>query len=119
MQTFYIQRPTEHKLRTYLHVHLTSDLPWNPEEINDKEITSAEYDALISHAEDRESRSMKLKKNIRRLTNSRLSNRQKFNRFFLYPGEKIMKDTLRHNTAPMRKHHKSFNPLLARNCLRE
>ena len=36
---------------------LTSDLPWNPEEINDKEITSAEYDALISRAEDRESRS--------------------------------------------------------------
>ena len=74
MQTFQIRRPTEHELRTCVHVHLTSDLPWNPEEINDKEITSAKYDALISRAEDRESRLMKLKKNIRRLTNSRLCN---------------------------------------------
>ena len=70
---------------------------------------------------------MKFKKNIRRLTNSRLSNWQKFNSFFLYTGEKIMKDTLRHNTiagklsrsVPMSKHHKSRNPLLNRNRLRE
>jgi len=74
MQTFRIRRPSEHELRTCVHVHLTSDLPWNPEEINDKEITSAEYDALISRAEDRDVRSMKLKKDIRRLTNSRLCN---------------------------------------------
>ena len=61
------------------------------------------------------------------MTTSRLRNWQKFNRFFLYPGENIMKDTLRHNTmagrlsrsVPMRKHHKSRNPLLARNRLRE
>ena len=61
------------------------------------------------------------------MTTSRLSNWQKFNRFFLYPGENIMKDTLRHNTmagrlsrsVPMRKHYKSSNPLLARNRLRE
>ena len=95
MQTFRIRRPTEHEIRTCVHVNLTSDLPWNPEEINDKDITSTEYDALISRAEDRDSRLMKLKKNIRRLTNSRLSNWQKFSRFFLYPGENIMKDTLR------------------------
>jgi len=127
MQTFHIRRPTDHELRTCVHVHLTSDLPWNPEEINDKEITSDEYDALISRAEDRESRLMKLEKNVRRMTTSRLSNWHKFNRFFLYPGENIMKDTLRHNTmagklslsVPMRKHHKSRNPLLARNRLRE
>jgi len=47
MQTFLIRRPTEHKLRTCMHVYLTSDLSWNPEEINDKEIISAEHDALI------------------------------------------------------------------------
>jgi len=69
-------------LRTCVHVHLTSDLPWNSEENNDMEITLAEYDALILRAEDREVRLMKLKKNIRRLTTS---NWQKFNRFFLLP----------------------------------
>jgi len=91
MQTFRIRRPTEHELRTCVHVHLTSDLPWNPEEINDKEITSAGYDALISRDEDREVRSMKLKKNIRRLTNRRFSNWQNFKRFFLHPGQKIIR----------------------------
>jgi len=32
MQTFLIRRPSEHELRTCVHVHLTGDLPWNPEE---------------------------------------------------------------------------------------
>jgi len=49
IQTFQIRRQTEHELRTcVVNVHLTSHLPWNPEEINDQDITSIEYDALIS-----------------------------------------------------------------------
>ena len=58
---------------------------------NDKEIISTEYNALFLRDEDRKVRSMKLKKNIKLLTHSRLSNWQKFNRFFRYPGEKIKK----------------------------
>ena len=43
VQTFQIRRPMEHKLRTcVVYVHLTSDLLWNPEEINDQDITSTE-----------------------------------------------------------------------------
>lgn len=56
-----------------MHVNLTSELLWNPEEVNDKGLTSTENDVLISRTRDGDIRSINLKKKIRRLTKNRLA----------------------------------------------
>ncbi len=132
MLTVPIRKPTEQELRTCTFVDLTSDLPWNPEEIHDKHQQDATvYERLVEAAEDAAERRLYLKSvlrgKIRKMCDARMSDWYKFNSYFLYPGEQIMKDTLRHNTrmgkisqsVPMQAHHKSRNPLLTRNRLYE
>ena len=131
MQTLLTRHPTEQELRTLETVDLTNDLIWSPEAINEKDVTSEEYNLLLQDVEGKQVRRTYLQKRltnkIRKMQDARQSDWYKFNKYFLCPGEDIMKDTLRHNTRagktshsiPMRKHFRSRNPLLSRNCLRE
>ena len=131
MQTLLTRHPTEQELRTLETVDLTNDLIWSPEAINEKDVTSEEYNLLLQDVEGKQVRRTYLQKRltnkIRKMQDARQSDWYKFNKYFLCPGEDIMKDTLRHNTRagktshsiPMRKHFRSRNPLLSRNRLRE
>ena len=74
MQTMNIRQPTEKELFTCDKVYLNSDLPCNPESVNQQEPTHDEYNALVSQAEDREVCSMNLKKIIRRIRDAIMSN---------------------------------------------
>ena len=122
-----IRRPTEKELWIYEKFHLTRDLPCNNNSANQQELTHDEYNALILQAENREVCSMNLKKRIHRMIGVRMSDWYKFNNYFLYPREDLTKDTIQHNkregkinhSIPMRKHHKTRNPIIIRNRLIE
>ena len=120
MQSMNILQPPEHRLQTCDQVHLTRKLPCNPKSVNQQELTQDEYNTLVSQAEYHEVCSANLKKQIRRMIDTRMSYCCKFNHYSLYPVKDLMKDIIQHNTravkiihsVPMRKHHKSRNPLL-------
>ena len=66
MMTIRIPKPTDKELWTCTTIELTSDLPWNIEETSKKDLTTKEYDDLVSHAKDgnREYKRIKIEKNI-------------------------------------------------------
>ena len=61
MMNIRIQKPMDKELWTFTTIELTSGLPWNPEEINEKDMNTKEYDYFVSQAKyyDRESRKIK------------------------------------------------------------
>ena len=93
------------RFRTCDQLHLTSNLTWNPKSVNQQELTHDEYNNLVSHAKDRKVCSVNLKKLIHRMRDARMSNWYKYNNYFLYPGENLMKDTIWHYTRVGKWHN--------------
>ena len=98
------------------------DIPWEPTEIHRQDkITDEQHLELLNIAnEERNPQVVKTR-------DARESDWWKCNSYFSYPGEKIMKQTLKHTTRmgkissriPFQLHHKSRNPLLQRTRLLE
>ena len=110
MYSLDIHRPTHTELQQCTIYKLTSDLPWNPEEIEDKLMDSLVYNHLCGEPklEENQPRLHTLK----RMSPQTVQTVTKYAPYFPYPGKDIMEASLYHTTrfgkltgaVPMKKH---------------
>ena len=84
------RRPTEFELANCDMVDLTSSLPWDPKDVSDTDFGRQEYLELLETKEDRihnVKKTVKLSKNW-----------EEVQKYFLFPGEEVMKHTLSNTT---------------------
>ena len=124
LMTIKIRRPTKQDYDLYGGniIEFTSPDEWRPEQITEKPLTRDEYLALVGRVEKH------LEHHIN-ATKTRIpeADVDKLARFFLYPGETVLKQTLQNTTQygsinmriPMREHYKARNPLLSRRRITE
>jgi hypothetical protein len=132
MVTLKIRKPNSLELKECFLVDLTSDLPWEPTEHQEEEISSMEYDALVAEQEaigniahlnvlgkgDTISKSTETHLQAR----TKVPRWQQYEKYFMFPGEQVMKETMKNTTMlgkfnmrlPLRQHYHSRNPLLNR-----
>ena len=114
-----IRKPTKRELINCEMVELTADIPWFPEHQNEEELGETEYNELVQEVENRKINISKTKKMKEDPT--------QFMKYFLHPGEEVMKKTLQNTTRfgsinmriPMRQHYKARNPILQRRRIME
>ena len=123
MLSIKIRKPTTQELEECEMIDLTSDLPWNPNELSDDDLSKDQYSNLITMCEDLEElRVMNVKKTFRKEPDAEL-----YTKYFMNPGSEVMQKTLQNTTRygsinlriPMRQHYKSRNPILSRRRIYE
>jgi hypothetical protein len=122
MMCLKIRKPTEQELGNCEVIDITSPEPWHPYDITDEEdtLSIAQYNDLVEMVEHRQLLNYKRHK-------QEPPKIQKYAPFFLYPGEEIMKQTLKNTTRygsinmriPMHQHYKTRNPILQCHCFNE
>ena len=125
MYSLDICRPTLTELKQCIIYEIKSDIPWNPEEIQYKLMDPIANDQLCGELELEDTRPRQ--HTLKRTSPQTVQTATKYAPYFLYPGKDIMEATLRHTTrfgkltgaVPMKKHQKSYNPLLNRRRLPE
>jgi len=119
MMKIKIRRPTKHERFTCPLFELTSDIPWHPEEYTEPELSTEDYNELVDQFEEKH---LNIKRTERIVTDP-----AEYSKYFLFPGENVMKKTLQNTTRygsinmriPMRQHYKARNPLLSRRRILE
>ena len=82
--TIKIINPTEHELLTYTQIDITSDIPCNNEDVQQKYIITTElYNDLLGDEKSER------KLNARKTRYARDSDWWKYNSYYMYPGEKL------------------------------
>ena len=122
MMCLKIRKPTEQELNSCEVIDITSPEPWHPYDIVDEEdtLSIAQYNELVEQVEHRQLLNYKRHK-------EEPPKIQQYAPFFLYPGEEVMRQTLKNTTRygsinmriPMRQHYKSRNPILQRHRFNE
>jgi hypothetical protein len=119
MMCIKIRKPTDHELKTCAVIDLVCDVPWHPDLINEEEITSDDYEKLVSNYEQRDI-------NLKR-TKPIEEDWKAVRKYLLYPSEEVTRKTLQNTTRyasinmriPMRQHYRVRNPILQRRRINE